>query len=577
MKKVLSLSLLLISFLMAKEVTVYVNDHYQSGSLTQSKWGATIEYLQDSLPQYHFSFLPINPKDIKSIKEHLNNKHIDFLITQPIIYSQMNYSYGVQRLLTLENRHGMTKFGSVFITHKESAVKTIQDIKGKSIAAVAPLGFGGWLIGYNQLLDAGIDSLKDKKVSFLGSQNKIALAISNREYDVGIIRTGMLELLVHKGLLDISKIRVVNALKTPFPVKISTKLYPEWVFAVASHVDNNLAKNVFKAMVNIKKSDRAAIIGKYSTWVIPEDYSDVDALLKRFRLAQYKDIPQYDLKDIIIITAAILFSVFVLFFYFRYKILVQAEKDQKKKVIEITQEIEKKDKIMLMQSRHAAMGEMLSMIAHQWRQPLANITTITSHSIVKATLKKYSQEDIANDMRKLEQTALHLSTTIHDFSNYFKPNKEQSSINLSDLINKLLQIIENSVIDEGVDLQKVLDDSINFTTYGNDLIQIILNLVQNAKEALIELKVDKPTITLKTFIKEANVYILVCDNAGGIDEAIKAQVFDPYFSTKEKNGTGLGLYMSKSITEDHLNGNLDFKNNDDGGVCFSLILPYNKS
>lgn len=566
--------LLLFTFLPSKEITIYVNNHYSNSDLTYEQWGPTIEHLQKKLPQHHFNFLPINPKEVKKIQDNLENKNIDFLITQPIIYSHLRFTHGVQRLLTLENKHGMTQFGSVFITHKESSIKTLEDIEGKTIAAVAPLGFGGWLIGYSQLYDRGIDPLKDKKVSFLGSHKKIALAVSNKEYDLGVIRTGMWESLIHKKILDGSKLRIINELPSPYPLKTSTKLYPEWVFAVANHVDNSIAKEVFKAVVNIKSDDKAAIKGKYSTWVIPEDYTDVDALLKKFHLAQYYDMSGYQLKDFMTIIATLIIAFVLLIFYFRYRFLVHAEKLQKIKIKEITREIEAKDKILLMQSRHAAMGEMLSMIAHQWRQPLCSLSLILQKLILFKNRDQLSAEKVQSNVDKSMEIINTLSNTINDFTHYFKVTTSRDTFMVSDIIHKALNIIEVSLKDNNITIHENLDKTLQVRSAQSDLLQVLLNLLQNAKESLIEKQTPSASISLVTFLKNNRVYITVSDNGGDIDTFISSKFFTPYFSTKNKNGTGLGLYMSKTIIEEQLHGELNFANSD-GLVSFTIILPQN--
>ena len=568
------LSLFLGPFLFSNDITIYINHHYEDKSLTQSRWGATVQYLREKLPQHHFTFLPINPKNITKIQKEVANKNIDFLMTQPIIYSHLHHTHGVQRLLTLENRHGMTKFGSVIITHKDSPIKTIEDIKGKNIAAVAPLGFGGWLIAYSELFDKGIDPIEDKTVVFLGDQKKIALAVSDQKYDIGIIRTGMLELLSSKGILDTSKLRVINELQTPFPIKISTKLYPEWVFAVASHVDNTIAKDVFKAIVNIKRSDQAAIKGNYSNWVIPEDYTDVDDLLKKFHLAQYHDLPQYEVAEFITAMLIILVIIILIFFYLRYRILFQAEREQKIKIAEITHEIKEKDKLLHIQSRHAAMGEMVSMIAHQWRQPLNTLALIQQKISIFIDRDIIDTQKMKSSIDKSMTIINNMSETINDFRDYFKPNKETKTFLVSDLIEKALDVIGESIHNSNISINKELDKALEIQSYENDLLQVLLNLIQNAKDALIDREVDSPHITLESFQKNNHAYINVSDNGGGIEESITSKIFEPYFSTKNKNGTGLGLYMSKSIVEGKLQGQLKFTNHKNS-ICFSIILPLN--
>ena len=560
---------------LAQTINIYVNVPNNS-ALTLSKWSATLEHLQKKLPQYSFKFIPIKPKDIEKVKNLLSEKKIDFLLTQALIYSELEYSHHISRILTLSNAYGMTKFGSVFITHKGTNIKTLGDIEGKKIVAVAPMGFGGWLIAYNELYEQGIDPLSDEKVHFLGSHEKIVKAIINKDYEVGIIRTGMLEELSSKGLINLDDLFIINEKQTPYPLRISTKLYPEWAFAVANHVNNEVSSNVFKVLVAIEADDKAAKQGQYTHWHIAEDYSDVDALLKKFHLAQYKNLPRYKEEDVINIVVLVVIVMVLLFnggfFYFRYRLAIENEKILKDTIAKKVVEVKKKEEIILIQSRQAIMGELLSTIAHQWRQPLTAISLISSKVLLKKNEPSYMDEKLEKDMKVIIDKSYELSDIINNFSSYFKPNKEKVTICIHDIVDKLLAMIEKNFTPEGIEIQVDLSSTQMFETYMSDLLQILLNLMTNAKEVLIENKVEDPWIRLVCYDKDGKVYIEVHDNGGGVVLENQYKVFDPYFSTKAAQGRGVGLYMSRTITEKHLGGTLEFEN-EANGACFTLSLP----
>lgn len=555
----------------AKEITIYVNDHFKDIRLTHERWNDTIGYLQKRHPGYNFTLLPIKPNEIALLKKRLERKEIDFLITQPLIYSELHHSHGISRLLTLENRLGMTRFGSVLITAAQSPIKKISQVKGRTVAAVAPMGFGGWLIGYNELYDAGIDPLKKGNVLFVGSQNRVIQAVIEGKADVGIIRSGMLEKLAGYGLVDVNRLRVLNEQKGSYPIKVSTKLFPEWVFAVASHVDNKIAKELFKSMVNIHPDDRAAVSGGYNQWVIPENYRDVDTLLKKFRLAQYKNIPRFHLQELLIYLLGLISVFAVLILYLRYKRVLISQKEQSLILEAKEREIQEKNRALLIQSRMAVMGEMLSMIAHQWRQPLGNITAITSNIMLKEELERLTPDDLKKDLRRVEATVLHMSQTISNFKEHFKPQKKSESITVAALIERLLSIIKESVENEHIRMIKDIEEDIFVEGVSDELLQVLINLVGNAKEALVENVPEDPWIRLEAFTEGESIIIRVCDNGGGISDAVAERIYDPYFSTKKKNGTGLGLYISRTIVEDHLQGSLQLENTKEG-VCFLIRL-----
>ncbi|MEA1915384.1 MAG: nitrate- and nitrite sensing domain-containing protein [Campylobacterota bacterium] len=242
--------------------------------------------------------------------------------------------------------------------------------------------------------------------------------------------------------------------------------------------------------------------------------------------------------------------------------ITETEDLQDKINLEI-QKNKQKDKAMQQQSRLAQMGEMISMIAHQWRQPLTAISATSGGINIKAKLNKLDNNTAIELSSKIMDFSQHLSTTIDDFREFFKSNKKKKNTTYSEVIKSVLNIVEPSLVSQNIKIIKNFNSDTDLYTYPNELKQVILNLIKNAEDILIERNIQNPIITI-----EAKEYILnVRDNAGGIPEDILDKVFDPYFSTKtKKDGTGLGLYMSKIIIEEHCNGKLSIYNDNHGAV-----------
>jgi len=245
---------------------------------------------------------------------------------------------------------------------------------------------------------------------------------------------------------------------------------------------------------------------------------------------------------------------------------------QEKVALEIEKN-RKKDQQMLHQSRLAQMGEMISMIAHQWRQPLTAISSASMVLNMKARLNKLERETVLEITGKISDYSQHLSTTIDDFREFFKANKEKKETTFNELIKSVLSIVEISLKNKDITLEQRLNSDRVFYTYPNELKQVILNLIKNAEDVLIEREVKDPLIIIET---EDNI-LRVIDNAGGIPDEYINKIFDPYFSTKtKKDGTGLGLYMSKTIVEEHCGGELRVFNSE-SGACFEIILDPQES
>jgi len=223
------------------------------------------------------------------------------------------------------------------------------------------------------------------------------------------------------------------------------------------------------------------------------------------------------------------------------------------------------------QSRLAQMGEMISMIAHQWRQPLSAIAAASGSLQLKAKRNKLDQETALEIGNKIKEFSLHLSSTIDDFRNFFKTNKQKNITNFDQLLKTVLSIIEGSLTENKIQLTIKTNNPKNFKTFENELKQVILNLIKNAEDALVDNHIQNPYINI--FITERSFTIV--DNAGGIPNDIIDKIFDPYFSTKtKKDGTGLGLYMSKMIIEDHCKGTISVSNEEDGAK-FQITLGEN--
>jgi signal transduction histidine kinase len=236
------------------------------------------------------------------------------------------------------------------------------------------------------------------------------------------------------------------------------------------------------------------------------------------------------------------------------------------------QEEEKKNKwheeMIREQSRLVQMGEMISMIAHQWRQPLSAIAAASGSLQLKAKRNRLDQDTAIEIADKIKSFSLHLSSTIDDFRNFFKTNKTKKATNFKTVLTSVLSIIEGSLEENKVIFNVTVKGNDDFQTFENELKQVILNLIKNAEDALLDNKIKNPQIDILIENSKFTIY----DNAGGIPEDIIDKIFDPYFSTKtKKDGTGLGLYMSKMIIEDHCKGKIAVTNENDGAK-FQITL-----
>lgn len=225
------------------------------------------------------------------------------------------------------------------------------------------------------------------------------------------------------------------------------------------------------------------------------------------------------------------------------------------------------------QSRMAQMGEMLSMIAHQWRQPLASISMISGTLALDVATDSYKKDFFQDRLDAITDMSQHLSSTIDDFRRFFKKDKKIEMVTWKELVQGSLKIIGSALSSKNIIVHSDMDNPVLLYAYPNEVKQVILNILKNCEELLVEKNIGSPQIWIRSKDHESTSSLTIEDNGGGIASAIMDKIFDPYFSTKEtKEGTGLGLYMSKTIIEDHCKGQLICFNTDKGAL-FEITLP----
>ena len=243
---------------------------------------------------------------------------------------------------------------------------------------------------------------------------------------------------------------------------------------------------------------------------------------------------------------------------------------------DITSQIELKTQqnLLVEQSKSAAMGEMISMIAHQWRQPLQAVSIL----IQKLPLLKMVNGDISDEMledvvSQVTSQLDYMSKTIDDFRDYFKPNKKKEEVYIKEIIEKSMDFLAYLFKLNSIRVNYENNSNSSIEIYLNEIVQVFINLAKNSCDAMIEKNIENRVINITTYEDEKSLIVEFEDNAGGIKSDVLGRIFDPYFSTKNnKNGTGLGLYMSKTIIEEHSGGSINVYNTD-FGTKFIIKLP----
>jgi len=324
-------------------------------------------------------------------------------------------------------------------------------------------------------------------------------------------------------------------------LKIAGKIDEKLELGVGTRKDEPLLKSIFdKTISKISTEEHQNILNKW----VSINYQEG---IKHQTMWRYLGI-------LIIIT------LIIVLLYRQYLLKDLNKKLNEKVKMEINKNIEKNE-ILAQQSKMAAMGEMIGNIAHQWRQPLSMISTVATGTKMQNEITPLSNDQLNSSLDTINDSAQYLSKTIDDFRNFFNPsNNIISKFYITDTISKALNIIKAQFISKDIEIIEKIEN-FELISRENELIQVLINILNNARDSLITKEKDRRLIFITTYKIENNIYIEILDNGNGIEEAIINRIFEPYFSTKHKSqGTGIGLYMSEEIVTKHLKGSLSVIN-----------------
>ena len=323
-------------------------------------------------------------------------------------------------------------------------------------------------------------------------------------------------------------------------------------YSVATRVDDLMLNKIIKKVTSsISLSDKLAIESK---WLQFTNHTIIDNSL--------------------IIKLLTAFFVVILIFLFIYK----KQKLLKDKIEVLNQKLEskvkQKDETIFKQAKLISMGEMISNISHQWRQPLSEVNSIVMSLEKDFYSNQMNETSLENNLDKIEKLTEYMSNTIDNFNDFFKSNKEKSNVQILENIDKVLNLFENTFQKENIAINVDLQNDIFVNIYEGELSQVLIILLQNAKDAFISNGISNRLIRIDAIINHGKLVLTIEDNAGGIKDDIIEKIFQPYFTTKpETHGIGLGLYLSRQIIEKSMKGELKV-NSKDTTTIFTIILPF---
>ncbi len=557
-------------------------------SSAQAMWQKTIDALTQKIKGYEFRLIPI--VDFHDMRTAARNKNIDFILTNPLAYIELNEQSGVTQLLTLNKKQpngvASTIFASAIFTRSDREdINSLKDIKNKSIIAVHPEAFGGWRMALREFLHNDFDPYKDSSAVLFTTENthqSAVYSVLSGKTDVGVVRTGIIEQLVSQGKMKLNAIKILNPHKDNLSALHSTQHYPEWPFSVMPHVSNEISNKVFHTLLAIKPESMAAIAGKYINWTAPLDYSEVFDLkneLSQQYITFEKIWDKYWL-DIILFQTFLIAIVFYTSYLFSInkkltlsKLELSQHRDHledtvKVRTEELTAEKAKADKA------NKAKSEFLTKMSHELRTPLNAILGFSQ--ILK--MNDSENNKISDNADEIISAGDYLLSLINEILDLAAIESGKTELNLE-------AVSCREILNLSLDIIFPLANKKNITINLNDiseclvivdskrLQQICINLLSNA------VKYNKTDGTINITLEKNNqnqCKLSIKDSGIGIKPEFYGRVFLPFTRDKSNadviEGTGVGLVITKHLVE-QMQGEIGFSSDYGHGTEFWVTLP----
>lgn len=272
---------------------------YRGNARALQRWSPTADYLSARIEGYRFEIVPL---DLGGLRSAIRDGSIQFTLTNPGNYADLEARFGVSRIATLQTREGAhirVRYGAVIITRADNEqINTLADLKGKSFMAVSEDAFGGFQMAWREMVEQGVDPFRDlRDLRFVGfPQDRIVYAVQSGSVDAATVRAETFARMVESGVVDAAAFRVLNPQRNvdnPYP--LSTRLYPEWPFATLKGTSRQLATQVTQALLDMPQDHPAALAARSAGWTIPLDYSPVTELMRSLHIGPYKGLRETSL------------------------------------------------------------------------------------------------------------------------------------------------------------------------------------------------------------------------------------------------------------------------------------------
>jgi len=562
-----------------REITVGVLAHRGVDTAIEM-WSPTIAYLEEHISGRKFRLMPL---DLQQMSEALSRGELDFILTNPGNYVELEAGYGITRIATLKNsRHGRPSktFGAVIFTRaSHDDIRTLADLRGKTFDAVDEGAFGGFQMAWRELMDAGIDPFSDfSELRFSGfPQDKIVFDVRDGRFDAGTVRTDILEGLAGKGIVELADFRILNRqVSDDFPFLHSTRLYPEWAFAKGRHTPDALASEVTIALLQMPAGHPAARAGDYAGWTVPLSYQPVHDLFMQLGIGPYARPARFTLADAITrYWYWLVLMLFLILFSLSFNILVKRqvvrrtaeltkEAAERKRAEEESRELLGENRFLIQQSLAVQEGERRH-LARELHDELGQcITAIQADAKIISERGPACDSRVATSATAIQQVATHIYEVVHSMMQRLRPGM-LDDLGLVDTLKEEVDVWRARQPDTVYELSigdglSELGEEINITLY-RIVQECLTNIAKHAgaRRVMIRLAIVDalPDIAARTQGGHG-LRLIIEDDGVGMDRTLR--------------GPGLGLIGMRERVE-AFNGHFSIVSQPGEGTTISVDLP----
>lgn len=541
---------------------------------TRLHWQPLETLLNQQIPGEQFH---IQPLDLRQMQEAVNRGTVQFVVTNPAQFVQLNSRAALRWLASLRSTRGgkatSNVIGSAILVRRDSGITSAHDLIGKTVGAIDAQAFGGYLLGYKALSDVGLRPERDLRLTFTGfPADALLYLLREKAVQAVIVPVCLLEKMDEEGLIRKTDFMTVLNLPTSIPCLTSTPLYPDWSFAALPAVSDELADRVTRALFNAPQN--AAF-----RWGAPASTREVEALLRDVRQHPQQrqlwlDVKSWLIQHRLAMGGAVLVLLLLTLNYIWVMLLVRRRGRQ----LERNNVLLRKQEQELETARQmSVLGEMTSGFAHELNQPLSAIRHYAQGCLIRLRSQD-QQHPLLTALEHIDTQAQRGADTLHNLRQWVSQAQgnpvmtdDWQVVNVHDAIHHVWQLLRMPQQFPAVALQMQIGKALTLTLPSVLLEQVLANLVLNAAQA------GATTVWFSAQREEGDVSIQVQDNAGGIDEVQLYQAFQPFMTTR-KEGMGLGLAICQRLVR-YVNGDIEIKNHqapdEKAGVVVTLHFKQN--